>query len=255
MCLIFLAVDQHPGYKLIIAGNRDEFYNRKTAPAAFWEEYPDVLGGRDLEAMGTWLGITRGGRICMLTNYRDVVNLKSGAPSRGKLVSEFLTGHDPAPIYLDAVARRGGNFNGFNLIAGDVDALWYYSNYGDGVKRLTAGIFGLSNHLMDSPWPKVMKGKTQFAGALESGSVNPEDLFSLLRDEEIAPDDALPATGLSLDRERALSSMFIKTPDYGSRCSTVIMVDRDNQVFFSERVFDLQTFDHNTQSFHFGVEA
>ena len=255
MFLIFFAIDQHPGYKLIIAGNRDEFYNRKTAPAAFWEEHPDVLGGRDLEAMGTWLGMTRRGRISMLTNYRDVANLKSGAPSRGKLVSEFLTGADPAPAYLNAVAQRGGDFNGFNLIAGDVDALWYYSNYGDGIKRLTAGVFGLSNHLMDSPWPKVMRGKAHFAQALESRSVNSEELFTVLSDEEIAPDYALPATGLSLERERALSSIFIKTPDYGSRCSTVIMVDRDNQVFFSERVFDLQTFDHNTQSFHFALEA
>jgi uncharacterized protein with NRDE domain len=255
MCLIFFAIDQHPEYKLVIAGNRDEFYNRKTAPAGFWPEYPEVLGGRDLEAMGTWLGMTKAGRISMLTNYRDVANLKHHAPSRGKLVSDFLIRGEPAQTYLKTVATRGQDFNGFNLIAGDVDALWYYSNYGDSITHLGTGTFGLSNHLLDTPWPKVKRGKAHFERILASGEVTAENLFSLLLDEEIAPDETLPATGLPLERERALSSMFIKTPDYGSRCSTVIMVSRNNQVFFSERVFDLRTFEYNTQTFEFALQA
>lgn len=255
MCLIFFAINHHPEYKLIVAGNRDEFYNRKTAPAEFWAEYPHVLGGRDLEAMGTWLAMTRAGRISMLTNYRHVANLKARAPSRGKLVSDYLIGSDSPHAYLESIAQMGHLFNGFNLITGTADALWYYSNYGAGVRHLAEGTFGLSNHLLDTPWPKVKKGKTEFERILASRSVASESLFQLLLDEEIAPDEALPSTGLPLERERALSSMFIKTPDYGSRCSTVIMINRKNEVLFTERVFDLETFHYSTQSFEFTLEA
>src|SRR5688572_24933406 len=130
MCLIFLALKSHPSYKLIVAANRDEFYNRKTAAADYWEDYPQVLGGRDLEAGGTWLGMSRTGKISMITNFRDFKNIKSNAPSRGHLVSDYLINNDSTENFLRDVEPRAKNYNGFNLICGTADALWYFSNYG-----------------------------------------------------------------------------------------------------------------------------
>lgn len=251
MCLIFIALNVHPKYKLIVAGNRDEFYSRKTAVADFWADHPDVLAGRDLEAMGTWLGVTSGGKIAMLTNYRDPKNIDPAAPSRGKLVSDFLIQGGHPGAYLDSVAREGKKFNGFNLLTGTTDELWYYSNYQGAVQKLNDGLYGLSNHLLDTPWPKVVRGKDKLREHLATPQPDPEFFFKVLYDEDVAPDEQLPSTGLPLDRERALSSMFIKTSGYGSRCTTVIMVDRANNVFFSERNFNTETFSFTTQTFRF----
>jgi uncharacterized protein with NRDE domain len=253
MCLIFFAIKQHPDYKMIIAGNRDEFYNRKTAPADFWNEHPDLLGGRDLEAMGTWLGMTRQGKISMLTNYRDPRNINPAAPSRGKLVSDFLVEDLDPESYLQKVAVSGSLYNGFNLITGNESALWYYSNYGVGIQKLTQGFFGLSNHLLDTPWPKVAKGKAAFISLVNQTHLDIVPFFDLLFDADQAPDHLLPDTGLTIDRERALSSIFIKSPNYGSRSSTVILIDNNNHVTFAERVYDTETFAHNTQTFTFTI--
>ena len=253
MCLIFLALNYHPSYKLIVAANRDEFYDRPTAPASFWEENSNILAGRDLEAMGTWLGVTRTGRISMLTNFRDPANIKPSAPSRGKLVSDFLAGNSKPADYVQNVAATGGTYNGFNLIAGTPDELWYYSNYAGKPEKLKDGFYGLSNHLLDTPWPKVVRGKEKLKEHLASPKPDPDYLFSVLYDEDLAADQCLPSTGLSLERERALSAMFIKTSGYGSRCTTVIMIDRENNLFFSERAFNTSTFDFSTQTFRFKV--
>lgn len=253
MCLIFLSVNNHPRYKLVIAGNRDEFHDRRTAPASFWTDTPEVLGGRDLEAHGTWLGISRSGRLSLLTNFRDPRNINPAAPSRGHLVSDFLV-HGPSELeYLRIVERRGKEYNGFNLIAGTPDRLYYYSNYGQGIQRLPEGLHGLSNHLLNTPWPKVERGKKALANLLRADSILPSELFEFLYDDRVAPDDQLPDTGVGLERERVLSSMFIKSPGYGSRCSTVILIDRNNHVLFSERAYDLSTFAHETRSFEFDI--
>ena len=253
MCLIFFAVRQHPEYKLILAGNRDEFYNRGTAAAHFWDDHPNVLAGRDLEAMGTWLGITREVRLSMLTNYRDPANIRPSAPSRGNLVSDFLIGTENAQVYMQRISQQGSEYNGFNLITGNADDLWYFSNYGNGVRKLSDGIFGLSNHLLDTPWPKVQRGKEKFAQLIGANDLAPETLFDFLYNDERASDELLPNTGISLERERALSSMFINTPDYGSRCSTIILISNEGGVFFAERVYDLQSFDYTTQTFRFSL--
>jgi uncharacterized protein with NRDE domain len=253
MCLIFFALNQHPDYKLVVAANRDEFYRRKTAAASFWDHDPDILAGRDLEASGTWLGMTRSGRISMLTNFRDLRTLKNSAPSRGLLVSNYLSGTIAPESYLQTIVPNGSAYNGFNLLVGSPDELWYYSNFGDGIQQLTKGIFGLSNHLLDTPWPKVKRGKQQFRDVLNANTLRTEMLFKLLSDEEVADDSQLPETGLPKDFERALSSMFIKTSDYGSRSSTVVLVDYDNQVSFTERVYDLETFEYTTQTFRFSA--
>ncbi|MBL7843619.1 MAG: NRDE family protein [Cyclobacteriaceae bacterium] len=254
MCLIFISLNNHPAYKLIVAANRDEFYKRKTAPAHFWEDYPHLVGGRDLEANGTWLGMSKGGKISMVTNYRDLRNLKPVAPSRGQLVSDYLLNGDKPDEYLQAIAKQGHKYNGFNLVVGYPDELYYYSNYKEGIERVPEGIHGLSNHLFNTPWPKVIRGKEKFANAIESTIVDPQELFDLLYDEQIAPDEQLPDTGIGLERERALSSMFIKSPDYGTRCSTVLLIDRDNNVQFTERIYDLNTFDFTQNEFSFAIE-
>ncbi|MBT1702144.1 NRDE family protein [Chryseosolibacter indicus] len=255
MCLIFLAIKNHPEYKLVVAANRDEFYQRKTAPADYWVDHPSILGGRDLEAGGTWLALNRYGKISMVTNYRDPKNINPKAPSRGHLVSDFLEQKNiDASRYMKDVSTRGKQYNGFNLITGTVDDLWYYSNYGYGVQHLSDGIFGLSNHLLDTPWPKVVKGKQKFTSALEK-ELSPEKLFNLLYDDVLAVDTELPDTGVGLERERALSSMFIKSPGYGTKCSTVILVDQNNNVQFQERVYDTTTFTFSVKKFTFTIES
>lgn len=251
MCLIFAAINYHPVYKLIVAANRDEFYTRKTAPANYWEDHPGVLGGRDLQAGGTWMGMTRSGKISMLTNYRDPKNIRPDAPSRGYLVSNYLTNDVDAESYLKGL--QPALYNGFNLIVGDTDNLWYLSNYKDGITKLENGLYGLSNALLDSPWPKVVKGKMKLAPILGRSELTVEDLMEFLYDTDVATEN-LPDTGVSPDLERALSSMFIKTPNYGSRCSTVVLVDKANHVKFSERVYDLTTFNYTLSEYEFEKE-
>ena len=252
MCLIFLSLNNHPSYKLIVAANRDEFYNRKTAAADFWQDHPDILGGRDLEAGGTWLGMSRKGKISMITNYRDPKNIDPKAPSRGHLVSNYLLNHATPDQYLKGLAPEAKKYNGFNLIAGTTDELWYFSNYREGVEKLDPDLYGLSNHFLETPWPKLVKGKKKVNEILKT-QFTPKDLFDVLFDDQVANDGELPDTGVGLERERALSSMFIKSPGYGTRCSTVIMVDHSNHVFFAERVYELTNFDYSEKSFKFRI--
>jgi uncharacterized protein with NRDE domain len=251
MCLIFISFQHHPTYKLIIAGNRDEFYDRKTVAANFWDDQPNILAGRDLEAGGTWMGMNRSGYVSMLTNYRDPQHINPKAPSRGRLVSDFLKDNQLPQPYLHQLQNNGKVYNGFNLIVGSADELWYYSNYKEGVSTLFPGFYGISNHLLETPWPKVLRGKQKIEIILRSEVVDPEELFESLYDDEKARDNELPHTGLPFEREKALSSMFIKTDNYGSRCSTVILIDKSNQALFSERVYDLRTFKYTTQTYRF----
>jgi uncharacterized protein with NRDE domain len=255
MCLVFISINQHPNYKLIVAANRDEFYNRKTAPADYWADNPAILGGRDLEANGTWMAINKRGNISMVTNYRDPKNINPQAPSRGQLVTDFLTTDYEPLSYLQGIEKKGTQYNGFNLVVGSSDQLFYYSNYRNGVDKLNDGLYGLSNHLMDTPWPKVTRGKEKFSAILDGPDFSTNQLLGFLQDDLRAPDDLLPQTGISLERERALSSMFIKTTGYGTRCSTIILIDRQNQVQFTERVYDLQTFEFTDRTYQFAIES
>lgn len=253
MCLIFLSLNQHPAYKLIIAANRDEFYGRKTAPADFWKDQPEIIGGRDLEANGTWMAMNKNGRISLVTNYRDPANINPNAPSRGQLASNYLMNEETPSEYLGYLQSNAKQYNGFNLLVGSADELWYLSNYKEGIQKLETGIHGLSNHLLDTPWPKVQRGKIKFKEVILSEKIDPSTLFEFLYDEQRAPDNQLPSTGVGLDRERALSSMFIKTQGYGTQCSTVVLVDNKNCVSYSERIYNVETFEHKTQSFSFEI--
>jgi uncharacterized protein with NRDE domain len=237
MCLILLALDTHPDYSLIVAANRDEFYERPTAPAAFWDDAPSVLAGRDLKAGGTWLGIDRHGRLAAVTNYRQGQREPEAPRSRGHLVSDYLTAAIDGRDHVARVERDAALYNGFNLIAGDAGALFYFSNREGRARALGRGVYGLSNHLLDSPWPKVTSGKTGLTALLAGDGELIPDLFALLADRRPATDDLLPRTGVSAEWERLLSSAFIASKEYGTRSSTVVLVGRDGGGVFVERSF------------------
>ncbi|MGD0022103.1 MAG: NRDE family protein [Smithellaceae bacterium] len=238
MCLIVFAYNVHPSYHLILAANRDEFYERPSSPADFWEDAPQILAGKDLKEGGTWLGITREGKFAAITNYRDPATFKINAQSRGKLVSRYISGNQSANNYLEKISRQIDKYNGFNLILGDRNNLFAFSNRGE-KQKLNAGIYGLSNHLLDTPWPKVRKAKKELKRALnEKGAALEDTLFALLSDRRVAPDDKLPATGVGREWERLLSPIFIKSANYGTRSSTILLIGKNKRVKFVEKVFD-----------------
>lgn len=235
MCLILFAYEEHPRYRLILAANRDEFYERPTAPAAFWEDDSGVLAGRDLRNGGTWLGITRTGRVAAVTNYRGPRDEhRPEAPSRGALVASFLRGREAPDAYLLRLALNADRYNGFNLLVGDVQRLCYFSNREHEVRRLEAGIYGLSNGLLDTPWPKVEAGRAALGHAIRR-PFGPDTLLDLLADTTTAPDEALPDTGVGPEWERVLSARFIESAAYGTRSSTVLLVGYDGEVTLVER--------------------
>jgi uncharacterized protein with NRDE domain len=238
MCLIYIAHRVDPHFRLVVAANRDEYHVRPTSPAAWWDDEPGILAGRDLEAGGTWIGVTRGGRFAALTNYRDPARHDGAARSRGFLVSGFLRGQDGAMAFLSDVAREGQRYNGFSLLVHDGDVLAFYSNRGGAPEVVAPGVHGLSNHVLDTPWPKVEEGKLELLSMLSRGGATPGALLGLL-DRRLPVDDGhLPDTGVGRARERALSPRFILGEQYGTRCSTIIMVDAGGDVLFRERSFD-----------------
>lgn len=236
MCLIFLAWQVHPDYPLVVAANRDEFFARPTEAAGFWSEAPDVLAGRDLEGGGSWMGVTRHGRFAALTNFRDPARVRSGAPSRGALVTGFLTDKREAGDYLRQIPVMARECNGYNLLLGDGRNLWWNSNVSGESRQLAPGIYGVSNHLLDTPWPKVGAGKTALTRALDDLPDN-RGLFALLRDESIHPDEHLPETGVPLAWERLLSAAFVRSPAYGTRSSTALVMQRDGATVFDEQTW------------------
>ncbi len=233
MCLILVAWQIHPDYPLVVAANRDEFHARPTAAAARWREVPYVVAGRDLEAGGTWLGVTETGRFAAVTNVREPGKPK-GLQSRGCLTRDFLSGTMSPRDFSASIT--GAAFSGFNLLVADAETLCYCSNRDGPPRVLPAGIYGVSNHLLDTPWPKLTTAKARFAEALEHLPVE-RPFFDLLADDEIVPDEALPATGVSLDWERRLSAVFVRSPDYGTRASTLLLCHRDGAGVLIERGF------------------
>ena len=233
MCLIVVGWRVHPDYPLLVAANRDEFYARPTARAGRWSDAPQVIGGRDLEAGGTWLGVTDGGRFAAVTNVREP-GAAQGRHSRGRLTRDFLAGNQDAADYVGRLAMD--DYSGFNLLASDGKALWYCSNRGAAPVALAPGVYGLSNHLLDSPWPKLLTARQRFAAALPDVPER-SSLFEILADDEIVPDDELPATGVPLEWERRLSAIFIHSENYGTRASTVVLQAANGAITFEERSF------------------
>lgn len=233
--MIVFAYHVHPGYSLILAANRDELYTRPTAPLAYWNEAPEILAGRDLVNGGTWLGITRDGRFAAVTNYRDPRDLGAEAPSRGLLASNFLRGVDSPQVYLQGLQARACCYNGFNLLVGDTGGLYYFCNRGSVMRELGAGLYGLSNRWLDTPWPKVQRAKQALKQLIDAGRIQPEYVFNLLADRDKPADAQLPDTGISLERERQLSSIFISSQDYGTRSSTIVLIGHDGSISVTER--------------------
>ncbi|WP_138431476.1 NRDE family protein [Fodinibius saliphilus] len=237
MCLIVFSYKQHPKYDLVFAANRDEEYTRATRAACFWDEHPQILAGKDLKAGGTWMGINTKGEFSALTNFRDPTIQKQDPPSRGQLVLNFLK-NDQAPIeYLRKIDSKANQFMGFNLLTGTPDCLGYYSNQQNEIQLLDAGIYGLSNHLLETSWPKVDRAKEGVTHLIKNGSISEDSLFNILANDQEAPSAQLPDTGIPLEVEKKVSPIFIKSDNYGTRCSTVLLVDKNGNVTFHERRF------------------
>jgi uncharacterized protein with NRDE domain len=241
MCLVVAALDVHPNYPLVVAANRDEFHAR-AALAAHWGTAPPfagILAGRDIEAGGTWLGVRKDGGWALLTNVRDAhQRFDPAAPSRGSLVPALLNGADNPTAALANVMRNAHTYNGFNLLAGDAGAAQWASNRSTETRGLTAGVHGLSNALLDTPWPKLVQTRAAVAAWARHDDANLEPVFLALADRSTVSDTALPATGVPLHWERLLSAPFIVSDAYGTRCSTVFVIDRRGIARFVERSFD-----------------
>lgn len=238
MCLILLAWKVHPDYPLVFAGNRDEAYERPSADADFWKDAPHIHGGRDLEKGGTWLGLALTGRIAAVTNYRDGPARRPAPRSRGELAAGYLHGTEEPRDYLEKIAPDASLYGGFSLLVGDMARLYNFSNRGNDIVELPPGVHGLSNHLLNTPWPKVTLGKRRVAALLAAGEAELiGGLFDALADRTAAPDAELPDTGVGPVRERELSPAFIAGERYGTRASTVLLVDRGGGALFVERRF------------------
>jgi uncharacterized protein with NRDE domain len=237
MCLILVAWQVQPHFPCVVAANRDEFFGRPTAEADWWPGDSGILAGRDLQAGGTWLGVTRTGRFAALTNYRDPAISLADAPSRGKLVTDFLESDWSTSQGLREIARRGKGCNPFNMLCSDGSELGIYESTTGASRTLEPGVYALSNHLLDTPWPKVRQAKSRLAAALDDLPKSAA-MLDLLRDAEPAADEELPRTGVSLAMERMLSSAFIHGEAYGTRCSTIVTTDSDGAISFAEWSWD-----------------
>jgi uncharacterized protein with NRDE domain len=235
MCLIVFAWKARADIPLVVAANRDEWRDRPAQPAHWWPEHPGMLAGRDLEAGGTWMGITREGRFAAVTNFRDPSERRTAALSRGALVTGFLLANDSPREHLARLAATAGEYNGFNLILGDGATLWYYSSREDKAREIEPGVHALSNNLLNEPWPKVIRGRAKMYEAIRQTDPSPA-LFDLLADRSFVDDSQLPRTGVGIDWERRLATALITGDDYGTRASTVLTVDAKAVARFEEHV-------------------
>jgi len=234
LCLIVIAWKARDDLPLIVAANRDEWRERPAEAARWWNDHPEILAGRDLKAGGTWMGVTRGGRFAAVTNFRDPSDKRSTARSRGELVTQFLLSSEAPAAFLSALAGRAREYNGFNLIAGDGNELWYFGSREGTARAIAPGVHGLSNHLLDEPWPKVVRARMAMEEALHQRDPAPL-MFAALADGEGAPDESLPSTGVGVAWERRLASPLITGADYGTRASTVVTLSAAGEIFFEER--------------------
>lgn len=243
MCLVVAAWNAHRRYRLVVAANRDEFHARPAAPAAFWRAHPQLLAGQDLQAGGAWFGVDRGGRFGVITNFRDLARAHPTAPSRGRFIPDFLTHSDTASEFLSRIEVDAPAYAGFSLLLADATGLWFASNRADQfARRLDPGIYGLSNHLLDTPWPKLLRTRRGLAHwlASEGDADEPplEPLFRLLADRSPADISADLQGGMPAEWAQALSSPFVNHAGYGTRCTTLLLIDNAGRTHFRERRFD-----------------
>lgn len=255
MCLVLFAHKVISHCPLLFLANRDEFYDRPTAAADFWKDTPLVLGGRDLRKGGAWLGVTRDGRFAAVTNYRQGLAQKRNIPSRGTLVSDYLQGKESAESYLLRLMQRASEYDGFNLLLGEAGEIYHYSNRGGVPRRLEPALYGLSNHLLNTPWPKVKRGLEKLSQLLVAGPPDDvESLFAILAERHFANDAELPDTGVGLELERRLSPAFVISSDYGTRSSTLLFMHSDGRVKFIERSFEQVGAEMGNVSHEFRIE-
>lgn len=239
MCLVLIAYNVHPRYPVVIAANRDEFYQRPASPAQFWEDHPEVLGGRDLKQGGTWLAVDRRGRMAAVTNYREPSERKENLRSRGFLVTDYLFGGQSPQAYLSALSGHIDEYDGFNIFAGDASSLYFYGSYLEKPMAMEPGIHGISNGDLDYPWPKVTRGKQALSEVIAGNEpLIPGPLFDILLDREVPEDYELPDTGVGVELERMLAPIFVMGGNYGTRSSTVLLIDQHAGINFSEKTFD-----------------
>ena len=255
MCLIVFAYNCHPRYRLILGANRDEYRDRSSEQARFWHDAPHILAGRDRQAGGTWLGVTTDGKLAAVTNYRDPGQQVVDPPSRGTLVAGFLQDPPVTTGEFQGILNSDGQlYDGFNLLYGTSDDLHYFTNRGGSSGPVLPGIHGLSNHLLDTRWPKVSVARSRLKDVLQHTSVDPEQIFAALSDPAPFADGLLPDTGVGPERERLLSPIFITDEGYGTRSTTVLLIDRSGGVTFIERSFDQPQMDTATQRFSFRIQ-
>jgi len=236
MCLLIFAWKAHPDYPLILAANRDEFHARPSQDAHWWPDSPEVLAGRDLQAGGTWLAVSRSGRFATVTNYREEFEPRRGAQSRGEIATSFVSGCEGAMSYVSSLP--GGRYAGVNVIAADHDSICYASNRGDRPVALDPGVHGLSNAALDTPWPKLLRTREALARLIDTDNVNATGLFRLLADRTPAPNAQVDSGSMPFRLARALTAPFIVAGAFGTRCSTIVLVDADQRLQFAERRFD-----------------
>ena len=256
MCLILFSYNDHPKYKLILAANRDEFYKRPTAQADYWEDHANILAGRDLVSKGTWLGLTKQGRFIAITNFRNGVQEIEGKLSRGNISQNFLTGDQEVQKFKEQLALSKSRYNGYNVLFSDsaFDDFEHYSNISDEFTVIGSGVHGLSNALLDTEWPKVKNGKVAVSDLSKNEDINPKSLIELLNNPKEAPDQDLPNTNISYELEKKLSPVFISMNEYGTRCSTALLIDHKNKVDFLEVSFDANHREIGRKEFHFNLE-
>jgi len=239
MCLLVLAWNAHPEYRLIVAANRDEYHERPTAPLGLWETAPHIIAGRDMLAGGTWLGLDRQRRFGIITNFRDLQQARPGSPSRGELIPSYLNQDRGSAAFLDTLASSATNYSGFNLLLADSNSLWYATNRSEPFARaLQPGVHGLSNHSLDTPWPKLVRVRRQFERWLSSTPSSTAELFAMLNDRAPAPSDASIPAGLTPELAQALSAPFVLHPVYGTRCSTILVLETSGRTYLAEHRFD-----------------
>jgi uncharacterized protein with NRDE domain len=238
MCLIALALDAHPQYALVLAANRDEFHHRPTAPASNWDDAPRIFGGRDLQSHGSWLALAHDGRWAAVTNVRRMIPPDPNAPSRGRLIAQYLRETDTAERYGKALQAEADRYAGFNLLLGDADGVWYLSNH-DGFRRerLAPGVHAVSNATLDTPWPKLVALRASLQAWCAEDRSDTSTLLAALGRDRIADDAVLPDTGVGAEMERFLAPAFIRGDTYGTRASTVLTIDRNGHAHFTEHRF------------------
>ncbi len=249
MCLIVFGYKIEKKFDLVFASNRDEYYNRPTKSARIWNNHFGIIGGKDLEKGGTWLGLNMAGKFASVTNYREPGHSVTGAKSRGEIVKNFLISSQNPRNFIEKLSKTAQNYNGFNLIAGNRNELYHYSNREGVIYELEPGIYGLSNGLLNEPWPKVAEAKSKFLSLLDNNDLSDKNLFGLLASEKTYPENKLPDTGLPEEKEKAVSSIFVNTADYGTRSSGLIFMNHD-RIRYAERTYKKGTPDDHSDVIH-----